>query len=79
MCSITLSPITDKLRIVRERVVQISNSRDDRNDVTAQLCLLIGQLRYDKFTGEVTLNFGQGTIRNVNIRENVKAGSDTDK
>lgn len=67
MSQIVLIPISDKQRVVRERVLHILHSRPDFRDAVAQFCLLMQQLHNDKYTGEVRINFGQGSVRDIHL------------
>jgi hypothetical protein len=74
MTGTVLVPISDKKRVTRERVIQFSRNRPDFMDTVGQICLLAYQLHGDQYTGSVTINFGQGSVRNIQLSENVKDG-----
>jgi len=70
MSAIQSRPSSD--RIVRERVFDVIRLRDDGKDAEAQLIVITKQLVDEKFTGSMTINFGQGGINSVHVKESRK-------
>lgn len=61
------TPISDK--IVRERMFEITGDREDKKDIHAIVVLTLKQLMDAKTTGQVVLNFNQGHIANMVLKE----------
>ncbi len=64
---ITTSPIAESRHVTRERTFKVLGYRPDFNDVTAQLLFIISQLHTEHFTGNLTINFTQGSVNNVKV------------
>ena len=70
--SISHIPISDSRLVSRERTIRLVQSRPDFQDVIGQLVILMNQLHSESFTGEVRINFSQGSVNNAKLVESKK-------
>jgi len=59
--SVTIKPASEKSKITHQRTIRITHP--------AQISIIIEELMIERFTGDVRINFGQGSVRNVDILE----------
>lgn len=71
MPDVTNQVVSD--RIVRERTFNIVHLRKDGRDALAQIMLTLHQIMEEgKFTGQVMVNFSQGSPNNMQVKETQK-------
>lgn len=56
----------------RHRTFDFPQLRPDHRDVTAQLAILLAQLRDERFNGQLTFHFNAGLVRLVETVEKQK-------
>jgi len=67
MGSVIHKPISDHLRMVRETTFKLAHKRADFLDVVAQLTILAQQLHESRFTGNLQINWSEGSITNTTL------------
>jgi hypothetical protein len=65
-------PISESRLVSRERTFRLMQARPDFKDVIGQIVILVSQLHDEKFTGEVQINFTQGSVNNAKLVESKK-------
>lgn len=63
----TNKPVSDK--VIRERTFEVTGSREDKKDIQGVIALTIQQLMEAKTTGQVILNFNQGHVASMILKE----------
>lgn len=66
------TPISTSTTVVSERSFRVVCLRPDFRDALTQLLSLVNQAHDERLTGQVTINFGQGGVTSVVIRESKK-------
>lgn len=61
--SVVINPASESRRMVRKRTIAISGPPSP--SMSAKLAIILDNLHSSKFTGELIINFGQGSVRNA--------------